>query len=143
MFTDVLIATDGSDASEAAVEQGVDVAAGEDATVHLLYVVDLGTEMSASGVGTIADDLTETLEAEADEALDDAASRAERAGVEYERTILEGIPHEAIADRARECGADLVVVGATGRSGLREHLLGSTADRVARSVDESVLLARP
>jgi nucleotide-binding universal stress UspA family protein len=36
-----------------------------------------------------------------------------------------------------------VVVGATGRTGLGEHLLGSTTERVARSVDASVLIARP
>lgn len=143
MYSDVVVATDGSDASAAAVEEGVAAAAREDATVHLLHVVDVGTEMSASGVGTIADELTQTLEEEADDALDSAASEAEDAGVAFERTTLEGVPHEAIADYAAERDADLVVLGATGRSGLRERLLGGTADRVARSVDASVLLARP
>lgn len=142
MYDVVVIPTDGSDASAAAVEQGVAIAAEYGSTAHLLYVVDVGTEMSASAVGTIADELTETLEREADDALAAAASRAEDAGVEFERATLEGVPHEAIAEYADERDADLVAVGATGRSGLREHLLGSTADRVARSVDASVLLAR-
>ncbi len=61
----------------------------------------------------------------------------------FDRATLEGVPHEAIADYVAEHDADLVVMGASGRSGLKEHLLGSTADRVVRSVDTSVLLARP
>jgi len=142
MYQDVLVPTDGSDASAAAVDHAVSIADRYDATVHLLHVVDLGTEMSASGVGTIADELTSTLESEADDALDDAGSRAEEAGVDYERTTVEGVPHEAIVAQAADRDADLVVMGASGRSGLREHLLGSTTDRVVRSTDASVLVAR-
>lgn len=143
MYSTILVATDGSDTSAAAVEHAVAIAEPRDATVHFLHVVDLGTEMSASGVGTIADELTETLERQAEEALDDAVARADEAGVSSDRVLLEGIPHEAIVEYADECDADLVVMGASGRSGLKEHLLGSTADRVVRSAETSVLLARP
>jgi nucleotide-binding universal stress UspA family protein len=142
VYTDILVPTDGSDSSAAAVEQGVSIADRFGATVHFLHVVDIGVEMSASGVGTIADDLTESLQQQADEALDDAVARAETADVAYERVISEGEPHESIADYSSEHGIDLVVMGSSGRSGLKEHLLGSTADRVVRTVDTSVLLAR-
>lgn len=142
MYEGILVPTDGSDASASAVDQGVAIAASQGATVDFLHVIDVGTEMSASGVGTIAEELTETLEGEAEEALDAAVARAESEGVDYERTVLEGVPHEAIADYGSERDVDLIVMGASGRSGLREHLLGSTADRVVRSVDTSVLLAR-
>lgn len=142
MYDDVLVPTDGSDASEVAVEQAVSIAGDSGATVHFLHVIDLGTEMSASGVGTIADELTTTLENEADEALAVAADRAEEANVEYECETLEGVPHEAITDFAAERDVDLVALGASGRSGLKDHLLGSTTERVARAVDASVLIAR-
>ena len=142
MYDDVLVPTDGSDASAAAVEQGIAIADGESATVHFLHVIDLGTEMSAAG-GSIAEELTETLEREADEALDAAARTAESTGAAYDRTTVEGVPHEAIAEHVDEHDVDLVVMGASGRTGLKEHLLGSTADRVVRSVETSVLLARP
>jgi nucleotide-binding universal stress UspA family protein len=142
VYSEILVPTDGSDASAAAVAQGVAVAERFDATVHFLHVVDVGVEMSASAVGTVADDLTETFEKVADDALDAAESRAAEVGVPNDRTILEGVPHEAIADYAEDHGIDLVVLGATGRSGLGERLLGSTTDRVAHSVDASVLIAR-
>ncbi|AUV82998.1 universal stress protein [Salinigranum rubrum] len=142
MYDEILIPTDGSDASEVAVEQGVAVAARFDARVHLLHVVDVRAEMAASGVGDIADDLTETLDTMASDALDAAEALADGAGVPYEREVLEGYPHDAIAEYAADNEVDLVVVGASGRSGVAEHLLGSTTERVARTVGTSVLIAR-
>jgi nucleotide-binding universal stress UspA family protein len=143
MYAAILVPTDGSDASMAAVEQGVELAAAFDATVHFLYVVDIGTEMSAAGVGTIADELTATLETMATDALDAATAHADSVGVPYERTIREGFPHETIAEYSAEHEVDLIVLGPRGRSGITERLLGSTTDRVTRSVDTSVLVARP
>lgn len=142
MYKDVLVPTDGSDSSTAAVEHGVSIAAQHGANVHFLHVIDVA-ELSASGVGTIADELTETLEQKADEALDDAVARAKEAEVKFERVLLEGDPHESIAEYSTEHDIDLVVMGTSGRSGLKERLLGSTTDRVIRTVDTSVLLARP
>ena len=142
MFTEILVPTDGSDTSLVAVDKGVAIARQFETTVHFLYVVDVGTEMSASAVGDIADDLTTTLEEVAADALDTAESRAEDVGVSYERTILEGVPHEAIIDYSTDQDIDLVVMGESGHSGLKEHLLGSTTDRVAQSAETSVLIAR-
>jgi nucleotide-binding universal stress UspA family protein len=143
MYDTILIPTDGSDASTVAVEQGVAVAERFDARVHLLFVVDVGVEMAASGVGDIADDLTETLDEMATQALDAAAAHAEEAGVPHERTVLEGLPRDAIVEYSGDQDVDLVVLGASGRSGIADHLLGSTAERVAHAVDTSVLIARP
>ncbi|MEA1930889.1 MAG: universal stress protein [Euryarchaeota archaeon] len=142
MYNEILVATDGSDASTVAVDQALAVADRFGATVHLLHVVDLGTEMSGSAEGAIASQLTDTLDEMATEALDAAESRAAEAGVPTERVALEGIPHEAIVDYCADHGIDLVVLGSTGRSGITEHLMGSTTDRVARSVEVSVLIAR-
>lgn len=85
----------------AAVEQGVELAEAFDATVHFLYVVDAGTEMSASAVGNIADELSETLDKMATDLLDSATTRAEDDGVPYERTVLEGF---ALLKRGKASG---------------------------------------
>ena len=143
MYDEILVPTDGSDASLAAVEQAVTIAEREAATVHFLYVVDAGTEMAGAGEGALAPELTRTLEELSRSALDEAADRAERAGVAYDRRTREGITHEVIAASCDDADIDLVVMGASGRSGIHEHLLGSTTDRVVRTVDTSVLIARP
>lgn len=56
--------------------------------------------------------------------------------------IEHGSPYAAIVDTARRIDADLVVVGDTGRSGLSELLLGSTAERVMRLSEVPVLIVR-
>ncbi|WP_224267987.1 universal stress protein [Haloprofundus salinisoli] len=142
MHDTILVPTDGSDASLAAVDEALEIAAPQDATIHFLHVIDVGTEMSAAASGQVAQQLSDTLEQQADDALDEAVSRAEDAGVDYERVILEGDPDSAIVDYVEEHDVDLVAIGATGRSGLAERILGSTTDRVVRSVEIPVLLAR-
>jgi nucleotide-binding universal stress UspA family protein len=142
MYETVLVPTDGSDASLAAVDQGVEIARLSEGAVHFVHVVDVGIEMAASGVGTIADDLEDTLSSVAEDALDTAEERAEDAGVSSTRSVLEGDPHDAILAYGDEHGADLIVLGASGRSGLKERLLGSTTDRVAQTAAVSVLIAR-
>jgi nucleotide-binding universal stress UspA family protein len=57
-------------------------------------------------------------------------------GVEGEARVLDGPPAPAIVTCANDLGAELVVVGAPG------HRLGSVAERVLRSADCSVLIAR-
>lgn len=143
MYDDILVPTDGSEASSAAVEHGVGIADRHGAAVHFLHVVDVGTEMSASGLGNIAPELTETLEQEGEHALDAAVEEAEASDVSFERVVHEGIPHEAITAYSSDNPIDLIVMGASGHSGLKDHLLGSSTDRVIRSVETSVLVARP
>lgn len=141
MYFDIVVPTDGSDSSAAAVDHGISIAEPHGARVHFLHVVDVGTEMAATG--NIAPELTETFEQEATKILDRAASKAEDADITYERDILEGVPHKVIAEYSTDYDIDLIVMGASGRSGIKDHLLGSSTDRVIRSVDTSVLIARP
>lgn len=142
MYDEILVPTDGSDPSLVAVDEGIELANRFEGRVHFLNVVDVGTEMSAAGAG-VAGELSKTFEDVAEEALGEAESRAREAGVQYERTVLEGIPHEAVEEYSAEHDIDIIVLGTSGRSGVKEKLLGSTTDQVAQSADCSVLIARP
>lgn len=142
MYRDILIPTDGSDASATALDHGIEIASSMGAKVHLLHVVDVGTEMSASGVGDIADDLTETLDQEAKEALEQAETMADEAGVTSERAILEGFPEDAIQQYSADNAIDLIVIGESEDSTLTEQLFDSTTEEVLDSVPISVLVAR-
>lgn len=142
MYPDVLIPTDGSDASVTVLDHGMAIASSMGAKVHLLHVVDVGTEMSASGVGNIADDLTEALDKEAKEALDQAEEMADEAGVTSERAVLEGFPEDAIHQYSADNGIELIVIGKSEDSTLTEQLFGSTTEDVLKSTTTSVLIAR-
>jgi len=60
----------------------------------------------------------------------------------WEVTTAAGHPAEAIVRTAEECGADLIVMGTHGRTGLSHVLLGSVAEKVVRMAPCPVLTVR-
>jgi len=67
---------------------------------------------------------------------------AERRGLECEEIVAEGSPHESIILVSHEIGADLVVVGSTGVTGLERVLIGSVSQKVLLHSECPVLLVR-
>ncbi len=59
-----------------------------------------------------------------------------------ETSVVPGFAPETIVDTAKREGADLIVMGTHGRSGLKHVLLGSVAERVARLAACPVLCLR-
>ncbi len=56
--------------------------------------------------------------------------------------LLEGDPAEQIVAHARQSGADLIVMGTQGRTGMERLLLGSVAEKVLRDATCSVLVVK-
>ena len=63
-------------------------------------------------------------------------------GVTWKREVRCGVPHEQIIAAAKECSVDLIVMGATGRTGLVQVLLGSTTRRLLRGLPCSLLTVK-
>lgn len=59
-----------------------------------------------------------------------------------ELDVQSGVPHEQIVKDAAEKRIDLIVMAARGKTGIKEHLLGGTADRVIRHAACDVLIVR-
>ncbi|MFC7228203.1 universal stress protein [Salinirubellus salinus] len=140
-YGDVLVATDGSEAAEAAVEHGIDLATRTGARVHAVSLVDLGR------LGTGAEDAPvlewrNFLEAEAERATEAVVERAEAAGVEAVAAVREDSPVPGLLAYADEAGVDLLVVGTHGRRGVTDAVLGSTAERILRRAERPVLTVR-
>ena len=62
--------------------------------------------------------------------------------VAVESRVVEGDPSVAIVDLARESGADIIVIGSHGRSGLSRLLMGSVAEHVVRNASCPVLTVK-
>lgn len=67
---------------------------------------------------------------------------ADMTGVSWKSEVRQGVPHEQIAAVAQETGSDLIIMGATGRTGLVQVLLGSTTRRLLRSLPCSLLVVK-
>ena len=74
--------------------------------------------------------------------LEDTADRLRRAGFVTAASLRDGDPRQVIVDYAKECRADLIVVGSHGKTGL-DRMLGSVSDSVARHASCSVEIVRP
>lgn len=136
MYTTILHPTDGSVASETAAEHAIALASANDATLRVLYVVDVSA-LAADDYGTV---LLDSLERSGSEAVEEIVARAEAAGVEAVPVIETGVPYREILDEIDDAGADLVVMGTHGRTGLDRLLLGSVSARIVRTAPVPVLV---
>jgi nucleotide-binding universal stress UspA family protein len=65
-----------------------------------------------------------------------------RAGIAVEHRLEYGDPAAVILEVAQDIGADLIVMGTHGRTGLRRLLMGSVAERIVRKASSPVLTVR-
>jgi nucleotide-binding universal stress UspA family protein len=141
MFTSILAATDLSEASDPVVRAAASLAKLAEADLHLLHVI----EIAALPYASASEDLAR-IDRSRDAALDAIDEQVERAvpGADTiaTREVAIGPVHTALLERAREVGADLVVMGPHRLRPFGDRFLGSTADRVVRSAPMPCLLVR-
>ncbi len=139
MYRTLLLPTDGSEAAEAGVREGLRLAQALKAKVAFLYVLEpLGSLLLGPETLPYYRELLEDLRQAGLAALDQATRLAEEMGVPFEAHLLEGPAAEVILREAEK--HDLVVLGTHGRTGLDGLLLGSVAREVARRSPKPVLL---
>ena len=146
MITTILVATDGSETSLAALDAAIGEAVVHGARLHVLSVVDSSIPQSTMA-GPQSDILdvnyqiiTDALTNEAQEVLDAAADTAAKAGIQVHQHLEYGDPRRVIIATAEEVGADLIVLGSTGRTGLEALLLGSVSSAVVTHAKTSTMI---
>jgi nucleotide-binding universal stress UspA family protein len=138
-FERILVAIDGSDASNRAFDKALELAALVGGRLTAL-AIEGPLPAYAATIGEV-----EEVKREKDRFFTVLAAgvreRAERSGVEIELDVKAGHPAELISTYAAAGGYDLVVLGHRGHF-LRDHLLGSTADRVVEHAPCPVMVVR-
>lgn len=140
MYRRILVPTDGSENTQPAIEQAIELASTYDASVHALYVVNTGAMPSPEP------DFRERYIDEGErigrQAVDAIADAGEAAGVDVTASVTRGTPSEEILEYAADNDIDLIVMGTHGRTGMGHFLLGSVAERVIRQSEDPVLVVR-
>lgn len=145
MFKQILLPTDGSPLSEAAIRKGVDFARLNNAKVTGLYVAPEFHTVTADAemLEATPSQYEQSRKARADKYLAQITQAAAEAGVECEATfVTSDQPFEAIIATAKEKGCDLIVMASHGRSGLKGLLLGSVTQKVLTHTTLPVLVLR-
>ncbi len=136
---------DFSDASRAAMEVAADLARRTGAELVLLHAYPIPGYTFPDGSVVASPRMMQELADQAQRHLQEWRVDAERivgaARVTAEKAI--GEPAAEILSFARARGADLIVVGTHGRTGIEHALMGSIAERVVRRAHCPVLTVRP
>lgn len=139
----VLAATDFSDVGLKAAKEGLKIAQQASGEFHLLHVIDSRD---------VPEDLISRIPAGSSfrqEISEEATRRLEAfldlLGVDRKQIQMHlswGIPSQEIWRISQHQGADLIVIGTVGRSGIKGVLLGNTAEKVLDTCDCSILTVK-
>jgi nucleotide-binding universal stress UspA family protein len=136
-----LIATDGSDSSNDAVDLGLELASEHGSMVYVVHVEPAVDIAPWSGVGMAV--AAQHVPSEQDRApLDDAVTRAEERGVPVIDKLLTGPAVEEIVAFADAHDVDLIVIGSRGHGTVVSAILGSVSLGVLRETRRPVLIVR-
>ena len=141
----ILVSTDFSEASDAALVYGRELAVRFHATLHVLHVTE-NVYVTAFGAETYAamdPNLQAELEGGARTRLNELVIDSDQSGPPTSPVVVtSSAPAFAIIDYAGEHAIDLIVMGTHGRGALAHLLMGSVAERVVRLAPCPVLTVR-
>jgi nucleotide-binding universal stress UspA family protein len=147
MYTNLLVATDGSKFSEKAVVHAIGLAKALGAKVTAFYAAhDYPDPTYSEGIiyETISrKDYAAIAAADAEKVLAKVAKKAKAEGVKCDtRYALSRAPWEAILAAAKKNKCDVIVMGSHGRGGLAALFLGSETQKVLAQSKLPVIVAR-
>jgi nucleotide-binding universal stress UspA family protein len=135
----ILNATDGSEVARKGTRQAIYLARATGAKLLILHVVETSF---AWYTGMLYQQLVDELREYGSKALERAAEMADQEGVNARTMSVDGHSGTAIVRIAEREGADLIVLGALGRSMVEEALVGSVSHYVVRHAPCPVLVVK-
>jgi nucleotide-binding universal stress UspA family protein len=141
----LLLAVDGSEYSAAAVEGVAARPWPSGTTVRVLSAVERVAPPAAEvwyDAGGSLERARQELTTRAEQLTAGIAETLRASGLTVEAAVRDGDPRSVIVDEAKEWGADLIVVGSHGYTGLKRWLLGSVAQSVVGHAPCSVEVVR-
>jgi nucleotide-binding universal stress UspA family protein len=146
VLKNILVATDFSDPSAAALAYGQELARSFGASLTVVHVVDDITVRAYgvdSGVLMTDPEVQRQFEADARALVEAAIADEDRLQLNASAVVLRSnAPASAIVTYAQQSGTGLIVMGTHGRSGFAHLLMGSVSERVVQTAPCPVLTVR-
>jgi nucleotide-binding universal stress UspA family protein len=140
-YTKILVGYDGSENSKRALDRAIALSEGTGAAIRL--VVAVSTVLITYGpTAYYPPDYAEQALKEGGRLLSDAVGRAKAAGRNVSGSVEDGHPAEILLDCARREGADLIVVGRRGISGIERFVMGGVSSSVVNHSTCDVLVVK-
>lgn len=139
MFHKILVAIDGSPASEKALAAAVDLATHYQANLTAISVAEVPEIV---GLVDEVDELRRSAEAHFQQIAKAAAAYARSRGIALHTVVVRGHAADAIVRYTENEGVNLVVIGQHGHSRIARFFLGSTSDRVSEHCPCSVVIVK-
>jgi len=141
MFEHIVVALNGSNCAMQALNVALDLAKVKGAKVEICTVVDPMAAMWRISSGSGEHEIGEA-QREADILVNQAVARARQAGVIAAGHVRAGDPADEITACAVTTGADAIVMGTHGWTGIKHFVMGSVAESVLHSAPCPVLVIR-
>ncbi len=141
----ILVGTDFSAPSEAALIYGRNFARAHSATLHVVHVSDDVAARVVTLTGPLPDvgRLQSELETESRRRLDEVLTDDDRRALHARAVVLtSATPAQTLLWYARDANIDLIIVGTHGRTGIAHFFMGSVAQHIVRSAPCPVLTVR-
>lgn len=146
----LLVAIDGSDASDRALAAAVEIATATDGSITLIHAIEPGIHDTGGGEPVTATERRDRLiinsldsaEEHGQSVLDEAIAVANEAGVEVSGELRYGRPAQTITDFAAEGDFEAIYIGHRGLSERSIEFLGSVARDVVERASVPVMVVR-
>lgn len=140
----ILVATDFSEPSDAALTYGRELARQFSAGLHVVYVApNIAATLMADYYAAIPPEVQEQTEESARRHVNTLVTPDDRRELRARPIVLtSSSTAAAIVEYAKDQRIDLIVIGTHGRGALSHVLLGSVAERVVRTAPCPVLTVR-
>jgi len=141
VFTNILIALDGSEAGQRALSRAVDEAQVWKAQLHAIYVVETGL-FSSLPLDNTVEIMYRVLEKEGKAVLERAKKSADEKGVTIITHMKQGHAGSEIVALAEEVKSDLIMVGSHGKGNADRLLIGSVSTFVVTHSKVTTMVVR-
>jgi len=141
VFTNILIALDGSEAGQRALSRAIDEAKVWNAQLQAIYVVETGL-FSSLPLDNTVEIMYRVLEKEGKAVLERAKKSAAEKGVTVITHMKQGHAGSEIVALAEEVKSDLIMVGSHGKGNADRLLIGSVSTFVVTHSKVTTMVVR-